>query len=185
MALVCSDMATRSETISGRVRQFLDATLPQDDAGVIDRALRQIVENDQQWQLLARLTPFDRVHHLRVYTVLVEQGETDPDLLLAAVLHDTGKADNRMRVGLPHRVVRVLLGATWPELLARLTSRDNWLGHGLFLAVRHPELGALLARQAGASDRCCDLIRHHHQPIETVNDPLLRALILADEEASR
>lgn len=185
MVPVCSDMATLLETAGGRVRQFRDASMPLADAMATDAALRQVVENDQQWQLLARLTPFDRLHHLRVYNLLVEQGETDADLLLAAALHDSGKADDRMRVALPHRVVWVLLGATSPGALVRLASRDNWIGHGLFLAMRHPELGALLAQQAGASERCCELVRRHHEPFDSVADPLLRALILADEEAGR
>lgn len=183
MAQVCSEMATRSQIIQGRVRQFRNAALPWTAGGSADDALRRIVENDRQWSLLERLSAFDREHHLQVYSLLVKQGERDSDLLLAAALHDVGKADERMRVALPHRVLKVLLGATLPGVLVRLSRWDNWLGHGLFLATRHPELGALLARQAGASERSCDLIRFHHRPLAEIDDPALRALILADDEA--
>lgn len=183
MVLVCSEMATWTEIVQGRVRQFGNAAMPRLAAGSTDAALRRIVDNEQQWRLLERLSAFDRDHHLQVYSLLVERGETDPDLLLAAALHDGGKADERMRVGLPHRIIKVLLETSIPALLERFSRWENWLGHGLFLATRHPELGALLACQAGASERCCELIRLHHQPLDRAHDPLLRALILADEEA--
>lgn len=177
------DVSKLTNAVRDRVRQFVIAATSRARSDEVDNALRQVVRNDAQWQLLARLTPFDRAHHLQVYRLLTEQGADDPDLLLAAVLHDVGKADGRMRVALPHRVIKVLLAASFPEVLARIARMDTWLGHGLYLAMRHPELGALLARDAGATERCCDLIRLHDKPVEQVDDPALRVLILADKKA--
>jgi hypothetical protein len=60
----------------------------------------------------------------------------------------------------------------------------HWLKHGLWLSVRHAEIGAELARAAGASERCCDLIASHGQ-FPNVSDPQLAALAAADDEAIR
>ncbi|CAN5546893.1 MAG: hypothetical protein H0V47_07755 [Chloroflexia bacterium] len=149
----------------------------------IDRRLHDILQNEAQWRLLLRLSAFDRAHHLRVHDTLIAAGHVDADLLRAAALHDAGKADDRGRVRLPHRVLKVFLQATSPWLLGLTGRRDGgWLGHGLFLARHHAQLGAQLAETAGASERCVELIaRHEENP--PVDDPHLRALIQADAGA--
>ncbi|MDQ3547210.1 MAG: HD domain-containing protein [Chloroflexota bacterium] len=166
-----------------RVRQFGHAIdsrpSPADDA-----ELQQLLASDAQWRLLAHLTPFDRAHHLRVHTLLVEAGHDDPDLLLAGLLHDVGKADERGRVSVPHRAVHVLLVRLAPSLLDRLSRNDGWFRHGLWLSVRHAEVGACLVAAAGGSQRCCALIACHNKPSSS-SDPLLAALVAADNAAIR
>lgn len=166
-----------------RVLQFLTALSVRTDPQV-DLRLRSVVQNDAQWALLQRLTPFDRSHHLHVYDALRRAGHSDPDLLLAGVLHDVGKADDRGRVWLLHRVAKVLLARHAPGLLSRLSnSQGNAVTHGLFLCVWHAELGARLAHAAGASARCCELIARHEEDSENVTDRDLLALILVDHGA--
>lgn len=142
-----------------------------------DEDLRRLLGDEAQWRLVARLAAFDRRHLLDVHNRLVAAGHSDPELLRAALLHDIGKADERGRVGSPHRVVRVLLRRVSPRLSRRIVS----ISYGLFLAEHHAALGASLARDAGVSERCCTLIAQHEQRIATVKDPDLRALIAADE----
>jgi hypothetical protein len=166
-----------------RVRQFGHAVRRRPEPAV-DHELRRLLASDAQWRLLARLTPFDRAHHLRVYRLLVDDGQDDPDLLLAALLHDAGKADARGRVGVIHRAAHVLIGSLSPGLLHRVAADDGWLRHGIFLSVHHAEAGATLVRAAGGSERCCELIRRHSLHSEP-NDPLLAALIAADNAAIR
>jgi hypothetical protein len=168
--------------VAWRLSQFSRAVTYRHDSE-IDRRLQGVLQNEAQWRLLRRLSAFDRGHHLRVHDTLVAAGYADPDLLLAAALHDVGKANDRGRVRLPHRVLKVLLQAISPRLLDLVGRRSGgWLGHGLFLARHHPQLGAELAGAADVSERCAELIARHEERIP-VEDPVLRVLIQADAGA--
>ncbi|MDI3341974.1 MAG: hypothetical protein QJR03_15735 [Sphaerobacter sp.] len=160
-----------------RVVQFVAYLRPQGPA--VDAELRALVA-PPQWALLARLSRGDRAHLLAVYRRLVAWGCQDPHLLLAALLHDAGKADARGRVGLSQRVAAVLLGRVAPRLLAALAQpgRGRWR-HGLYLATMHAQLGAEQARRAGCGERVCWLIAHHHDA--AIDDAGLRLLQAADE----
>jgi predicted HD phosphohydrolase len=57
-------------------------------------------------ELFARMSPGEQAHSLRVAQTLLARGETTPDLLAAALLHDVGKT--RAPVSLPGRVLAVL-----------------------------------------------------------------------------
>lgn len=166
-----------------RVRQFGHALWSRPDP-TVDAELRRLLASDANWRLLERLTPFDRAHHLRVYRLLVESGQSDSDLLLAALLHDVGKADDRGRVNSLHRAAHVLLRRLSPSQYEQLAVNGGWFRHGLWLNLHHAELGATLARQAGASERCCALIRAHADP-GPHPDPLVEALIAADDLSIR
>lgn len=166
--------------LTRRVSQFVRACTARHDPA-LDHELRHLLGDARQWALLARLPHYDRLHHLQVYRRLEAMGYRDPDLLRAALLHDIGKADERGRVMLVHRVARVLLRAVWPGALARFGRRNgSWLTHGLYLAEHHALLGAQLARAAGASERCCRLILLHDGSREH-DDPDLAALAAADD----
>ena len=129
------------------------------------------------------LPTHDQAHLCRVYQLLVAAGETERDLLVAALLHDVAKAGPRGRVRLHDRIARVVLRAVAPGVLQRLARRPapRWR-LGLALAVHHPSLGADRARALGCSERTCWLIAHHESdPLPA--DPDLRRLVAADHAA--
>lgn len=149
----------------------------------VDRKLRAVLQNEAQWELLLRLSAFDRAHHLRAHDALVAAGYADLDLLLAAALHDVGKADEHGRVRLVHRVLKAPLQAVSPRLLNRVARHGGgWLGHGLYFAQHLSRLVAELAQAAGASLRCSELIARHEEGLPE-DDPELRVLIQADAGA--
>jgi hypothetical protein len=166
-----------------RAWQFARAVCARPDAA-IDLRLRRLLGNVQYWSLIDRLAPYDRAHHLRVYDLLVHGGESDPDLLLAALLHDCGKADARGRVRLGHRVAVVVLRSLAPDVLKRL-DHDGLPGplHGVYLGEHHARLGAALAARAGAPRNVCNLIANH-ECREPIVNAQLRSLIRADERAT-
>lgn len=169
-------------SILRRLRQGVAALSSRPDPD-IDRRLRALVSDERQWLLLARLSSFDRSHHLVVHDALVADGCRDGDVLRAALLHDIGKADGRGRVRLLHRVIRVAAGRCCPRQLDRFARHDRgWLHHGVHLAVLHPALGADLARESGASERVCELIRRHEE--SSGEDVGLEWLRRADEAAA-
>ena len=131
---------------------------------------------DAAWPLFTGMPVADRRHALNVAAHLLAAGQTDPDLLAAAMLHDVAKG-RRMRLW--HRVAGVLLAAIAPRLLARLASPDerSWR-YPFHLYLHHSALSAEAALRAGCSPRTAGLIRGDAQPSDA---PLLVALRRADE----
>lgn len=131
----------------------------------------------------------DQRHALAVCRALQEQGEAQPELLAAALLHDVGKA--RARLSLVHRTAVVLSEHWAPRLLARL-SREPAAGGGVpdwrrpfVLHARHAQTGARWACEAGCAALTVALIEHHHEQRTTCcneEDRLLSALQNADSQ---
>jgi len=134
-------------------------------------------------RLFDRLAVADQRHSLDVLYALRAKGYNDRDLLAAALLHDVGKVEANLHLW--QRVVIVLLQATWPALLDELAWGDpaNWR-YAFYLQREHPEIGARLAKEAGASPLTVELIRRHqvplHQPGGSREDKFLRVLQEAD-----
>ena len=118
----------------------------------------------------------DRRHALDVAGRLMARGLHDPDLLVAALLHDAAKGH---RVRLWHRVAGVLLAAAAPALLRRLADRDprSWR-HGFHLVLHHARLSAELALAAGVPPRAAGFIRGEARGEDV---QLLRHLTAADD----
>lgn len=140
---------------------------------------------DAAWPLFAGMPREDQRHSLQVLRTLRAQGNHDPALAQAALLHDCAK--QRGGVTLFHRVAVVLLKAGRPDLLAAWSAGPEpgpggWR-QGFWAHARHPEMGAVLASAAGCDPVAVALIRRHQEPAgpgET--DRLLAALQAADDE---
>jgi hypothetical protein len=159
-----------------RVEQFvghLRARVGADEAGLA----RQLLP-DAAWPLFERMPVADRRHALDVVGRLTAGGHDDPDLLVAALLHDCAKG-RRMRLW--HRVAGVLLEAFLPRALTRLASADpgSWR-YPFHLYLHHAGLSADAALAAGCSARAAAFIRG--TPAEA--DASLAAALKAADEAS-
>jgi hypothetical protein len=155
----------------------------------VERA--QALLSPEQRQLFARLQRAEKSHALAMLRRLVEQGEKQPDLLVAVLLHDVGKL--RYRLQPLERAMVVLIKAinpAWAHRWGRLTSHgwENvlWWRKAFVLAEHHAEWGAEMARQAGVSRLAETLIREHHHPhsLNTIGAEtnLLRKLWVVDNE---
>ena len=144
-----------------RVRQFVRAV--SGPRVVPDLGEMGALLTDEQKRLFISLAAVDQRHSLAVARALATQGETDPELLQAALMHDVGKSLGRIAVW--ERVAYVLLLRYAPLLVGRIGSAQSGaLGHGLFLLAHHAELGAQLAAQAGFSAQVVALVRGTGDP---------------------
>jgi len=128
--------------------------------------------------LFDRMPVADRRHALDVVGRLTAAGRDDPDMLVAALLHDCAKG-RQMRLW--HRVAGVLLEAASPAALERLASADarSWR-HPFHLYLHHGDLSADAAAAAGCSPRAVALIRG----AAAEADASLAAAFKAADEAS-
>ena len=115
----------------------------------------------------------DRRHGLDVVAVLRADGVSDPEVLLAGLLHDAGKGD----AGLVPRIVYSLGQAhiTWVE---RSVAWLPGMRRSLARLRTHQETSAAIAAGAGCSPRTVELIRWQDDPRDPEAGERLR---LADE----
>lgn len=135
--------------------------------------------------LFRTMSNADQQHSVRVYRGLLARGCRDNDLLVAALLHDVGKAEGRVpfwtrpaivlgKVLVPHRLSMLMLSPA--RLQEKHVPRWQQWRRSLSYAWWHAEVGAELAEQAGVPERTVLYIRTHHQP----HGPA-RALHIVDE----
>ena len=115
----------------------------------------------------------DRRHGLDVAATLRAGGVTDPEVLIAGLLHDAGKGDT----GIWPRVA-YSLGQAYGAWVWRVAGVLPGFGRAIERLRVHAERSAELAAEAGASPRTVELIRHQEAPIDPDAG---RLLLLADE----
>lgn len=146
--------------------------------------------------LFLKMHPAEQAHSFRVYRALADAGETDSDLLTAALLHDAGKSKSPL--SLWERTAVVIARKLAPAVVRKWGQAPGpgggsfpktGLRHAFLVAEQHPIWGAELAAEAGASPLTCLLIRRHQDILpdgdqdedgSTVNG-LLRKLQLMDD----
>jgi hypothetical protein len=174
-----------------RTRQFwqaLNATPTRQDLEQVRSFL-----SPSLMKLFASMKPNEQAHSLAVFYKLIDQGEKQPDLLTAALLHDVGKSRFPLQVW--ERVLIVLGSAIFPGQIqhwggsvAGQQGRLSWfLKKPFHVAEGHPQWGAQMAEQAGASPLTVTLIRRHQdrllEPLLSSEDRLLAALQAVDDES--
>jgi hypothetical protein len=156
---------------AAKVRQFrahLRASVATDERAALATWLTR-----DQLVLFDGMHVADRRHGLDVVAALRADGATDPDLLLAGLLHDAGKGST----GVWPRVA-YSLGQAFGRWVWRLAGRLPGFRASLARLHDHAAASATLAEAAGCSARTVELIRHQDAPIDPVDG---RRLQLADE----
>ena len=151
-----------------RVRQFLLAALAPVAEAEVEQALALAALPAPAAQLFRTMPRPYRRHALNVAGRLYAEGQTDRQLLQAALLHDMGKwhPPSGRRVGLLVRVANTLLRRVSPgralrrRLAAGPPSPRSWR-YPWYLQAAHPRLGARLAHAAGLHPDVVALIAHH------------------------
>jgi hypothetical protein len=171
-----------------RSRQFWYAistrTSPQ------DVELIKSVLTDPQIELFQRMQPSEQAHSLVVLKELLQRGEQNPDLLVAALLHDVGKSRAPLRSW--ERVMIVVVGAIckdciheWGKMAPEEGEDIQGWRRAFIVAEQHPAWGADLAAACGTSPLATALIaRHQEQRLsgaKTEEDILLIKLQAVDD----
>jgi hypothetical protein len=126
-----------------------------------------------QLSLFDAMPAGDRRHGLDVVADLRSRGATDPELLVAGLLHDCGKGPS---VRFLHRVAWSL-GQRYGMWICRLSAHLPTFRSGLARLRDHAALSAEMAREAGCSARTSELIRNQETPLDDAG----RLLLDADE----
>jgi len=172
--------------ITYRLYQFWQAVTARPTAADLDQARQTL--NPAQMALFGRLQASEQAHAANVLGRLAAQGETQPDLLAAALLHDVGKL--RAPLHLWERVIIVLGQAFFPARVKQWGAAEQpqagWR-RAFIVARQHPAWGADLAREAGVSPLAEALIRRHQDLLPaaptSLEDRLLARLQAVDDES--
>lgn len=152
------------------------------------QAMRHVsgrVSSDERARLRDQLSPaqlalFDSMHRadqrhgLDVAAILRADGRDEPELLMAALLHDCSKGPDAR---LPHRVAWSL-GERYGERVLDMFALLPGFSRAFSRLRDHAEDSAAMALDAGCSERTADLIRHQADPVDPDAGVALR---LADE----
>ena len=149
-----------------------------------DLDLVKSILTTRQLELFDKFQTSEKAHSLKVLKSLLDNGETNPDLLTAALLHDIGKIKHPLQ---PLERAIAVLGKLLFPVKSIKWGRSHPIGfvRPFVVAQNHPGWGADLADLAGASALTVTLIRNHETDIKTSNlkpleNRLLEALKRAD-----
>lgn len=164
---------SRTSWWASKVRQFrshLTARVGGDERAAVAAWL-----TPDQLRLFDSMHVADRRHGLDVVAALRAQDVTEPDVLVAGLLHDAGKG----RVGVGPRVAHAL-GQTYGDRVVRFVGMVPGWGADLRTLADHAAISAGLAEAAGCSPRTVALIRDQEAP----TDPEFGELLHLADEAS-
>ncbi len=150
-----------------RARQFAAALSPRFSPRRLAAAAQVLTPG--QLLLFRSLPSQDQAHGLRVLDELTREGEHDPDLLAAALLHDVGKL--RCPLTVWERAFVVVAQRFFPGAVARWgQGQPRGWRRPFVVALQHPQWGAEMVSAVGGSARLIQLIRLHQDEPGLVPD---------------
>ena len=142
-----------------RLRQGLRALFA--FARPVDDTLAAHYLTPPEFALFKSMRRGEQLHSLNVLRAVLAQGDTPPDLAVAALLHDVGKS--RYPLAVWQKTAAVLVRAFAPAQFRRLSQRDSlgFWSRPFAVSVQHPQWSAEMLAQAGASAAAIWLVAHH------------------------
>lgn len=151
-----------------RIRQLYQAIKPKVHKPEIEWA--SDILPSSAVSLFLSLSESEQRHALDVAYDLWSADQRDPNLLIAALLHDCGKSLKPLMLW--ERIYIVLVQALPPRAWNTLLHSFPLFSAPLLTAQEHPAWGAELALRLGLNPEIIELIRNHHSP-KTWKDILL------------
>lgn len=171
-----------------RIRQFWQSIISKPG----DQDLKLIGEylSNTQFELFRKLSLGEQAHSIRVFKYIIQQNETDRDLLIAALLHDIGKTIYTLNIW--ERVFIVITNILFPKRINGWGDGGNLDGswtvnwhRPLIIAKYHPDWGAELAEKVNVSQTVINLIRNHQDYAYLFNTSFERELLTKLQIADR
>lgn len=148
-------------------------------------AVAQSILTTSQMNLFMQMQASEQNHSLRVLRTIQDQGDTNPDLLVAALLHDVGKIRYPLRLW--ERVFIVLGKKMFPNKSKHWGQAPprGWR-RPFVVAEQHPLWGGDLCLGAGTAPMAVTLIKRHQEKSGSTSsnqleDHLLSILQKADD----
>lgn len=161
-----------------RVHQFIKTIF----SGINPSEIKWALDNlpPEARLLFLKQSRSDQRHAIDVAQSLLKEkntlSRTDfQNLLIAALLHDSGKSKVCNRLW--HQVFIVLMQKMPPSLWSRLERSHSFFAAPLRTASQHAAWGCNLAQRAGLNPEICLLIYEHHNPTTELG----RLLKMADD----
>ena len=161
-----------------RVSQFYRSLTEQPAREDLERA--ETLLPSKLFELFTQMQPFEQAHVIRVMDGMISFGYDDPEVQIAALLHDVGKVKHPIRPW--ERTVAVIVRRVFPNKFHQWgQGKANLFGRAIVVAARHAEWGAELSAAAGASQRVVRLIRNHDADLTNFDGQ--DRLVLSDFQA--
>jgi hypothetical protein len=164
-------------------RRFFGSLRPGPPAAVDEAWVREVLSDDEV-ALWRRMSNPDRRHAAAVARAAERAlgHEASAPVLAAALLHDVGKTEARLRTY--GRVVATLSGSVAGRAHARQWANGRGFTRRVGLYLLHPDLGADLLQLAGSDPLTVTWAREHHLPPDqwTVPSHIGQALKQADDD---
>jgi putative nucleotidyltransferase with HDIG domain len=171
-----------------RIKQFwhaVTAAPSKDDLGKVNEVL-----SPQLMSLFRKMQASEQAHSLHIYQQLRDNGETNADLMVAALLHDVGKSRYPLRIW--ERGLIVMGNKISPQQAQRWgEGQPTGWKRAFVIAEKHAAWGAEMVAEAGASPMTAKIIQRHQEtlPIQTkqettsLEDRLIQRLQLLDNNS--
>ncbi|WP_302489675.1 HDIG domain-containing metalloprotein [uncultured Mitsuokella sp.] len=166
-----------------RVRQFVRALTQHLDED--DRRFIYLHLPCRAVPLFYAMHPADQVHARNVAYTALDMAraqnftrEQKEFLMRCALLHDVGRTKGDLNV--MGKVMAVLMRHYAPGLAKRWMQHRDPIGHALYVARHHAEIGAARLRAIGLYEEAAVIV-HHHEPETKGDSEMLRLLRAADE----
>ncbi len=155
-----------------RIEQFWNALIAKPNNS--DLALVSRILPAELMVLFYQMTRDEQAHSIRVCRRLIAEGESESDLLAAALLHDIGKINYPLKLW--ERVWVVLWSmiknnrnrtnwqVPWKEI-----NQHPWWKRALIVAENHAEWGSQILQDYHANPRIIWLVRYHQEGKENGN----------------